>query len=94
MNKEQIQMYRQQLHYYLVNELLPFWLDRCKDLVNGDFITHFDKNCNDTGEDQKSLIAQARTIYTMALAHRAGYGNDQGAEFACYGVDYLIEQVG
>ncbi len=29
---------------HLNEELLPFWFDRCKDDINGGFITHFDKN--------------------------------------------------
>ncbi len=64
---------------HLITELLPFWLTRCKDELNGGFLTHFDKQGQDTGEDEKSLIAQARTVYTMASAHRAGYGDGQCA---------------
>ena len=47
---------------YLTEKLLPFWLDRMKDEVNGGFITHFDANGLDTGEDSKSLISQTRSI--------------------------------
>ena len=41
---------------------------------NGGYITHFDKDGNDSGEDEKSLIAQTRCLYTISSAHRAGYG--------------------
>ncbi len=78
---------------YLTAQLLPFWLNRCKDDKNGGFITHFDKDGNDSGEDEKSLIAQTRTVYTMASAHRAGYGNGRCAEFARHGVDFLINKM-
>jgi len=78
---------------HLTTELLPFWLDRCKDDKNGGFITHFDKDGNDTGEDEKSLIAQSRTVYTMASAHRAGYGKGKCAEYAMHGVDFLIDKM-
>jgi len=78
---------------HLTTELLPFWLDRCKDDENGGFITHFDKDGNDTGEDEKSLIAQTRTVYTMSSAHRAGYGDGRCAEYARHGVDFLIEKM-
>ena len=78
---------------HLTTELLPFWLDRCKDDENGGFITHFDKDGNDTGEDEKSLIAQSRTVYTMASAHRAGYGDGKCAEYAKHGVDFLIDKM-
>ena len=93
MNKEQIRSYGQQAHHHLTKELLPFWLDRCMDSVNGGFITHFDKDGQDTGQDEKSLIAQSRTVYTMASAHRAGYGNGKCEEFAKHGIDFLIAKM-
>ncbi len=55
---------RQELYDHLTKKLLPFWLERCRDKDNGGFITHFARDGNDTGEDEKSLIAQARTVYT------------------------------
>ncbi len=90
---KQVSVCLEECRKHLTTELLPFWLNRCKDDKNGGFITHFDKNGNDSGEDEKSLIAQTRTIYTMASAHRAGYGNGRCAEFAGYGVDFLIDKM-
>jgi len=78
---------------HLTTELLPFWLDRCKDDKNGGFITHFDKDGKDSGEDEKSMLAQARTVYSMASAHRAGYGDGRCAEYASHGVDFLIDKM-
>ena len=78
---------------HLTTELLPFWLDRCRDDENGGFITHFDKDGNDSGEDEKSMLAQARTVYSMASAHRAGYGEGRCAEYARHGVDFLIDKM-
>ena len=93
MTKEKILSCKQEIENHLNNELLPFWLNNCKDDVNGGFITHFDKDGKDSGEDQKSLIAQTRTVYTMASAHRAGYGNGKCAEYAAHGVDFLIDKM-
>jgi len=93
LTKEKILEYKKEAENYLINELLPFWLNRCKDDVHGGFITQFDAKGNDTGEDQKSLIAQVRTVYTMASAHRAGYGNGRCEEFARHGVDFLIDKM-
>jgi len=90
MEKRKLLAFKNELKDTLENELLPFWLDRCKDAVNGGFITHFDKDGNDSGQDEKSLIAQTRTIYTMSSAHRAGYGGGQCAEYAKHGVDFLL----
>ncbi|HOG30458.1 MAG TPA: AGE family epimerase/isomerase, partial [Vicinamibacterales bacterium] len=72
MTKERIRAARDELRRHLTEELLPFWLARCKDDVNGGFVTHFDQHGKDTGEDEKSLIAQSRCVYTFAAAHRAG----------------------
>ena len=93
MDISQIMACKEEVKNHLLNELLPFWLGRCKDDVNGGFITQFDKDGNDTGEDQKALISQTRTIYTMASAHRAGYGNGKCGEFARHGVDFLIDKM-
>jgi mannobiose 2-epimerase len=90
MHNETVLAARNEAHRHLTGELLPFWLTRCKDDVNGGFITHFDRHGRDTGEDQKSLIAQARSVFTMASAHRAGYGDGVCAEFARHGVEFLL----
>ena len=82
-----------QARHHLARELLPFWLTRCRDDRHGGFITHFDRNGCDTGHDEKSLIAQTRTVYTMASAHRAGYGKGLCAEFARHGVKFLLEKM-
>ncbi len=93
MDKEQLSAFKDQLKDSLENELLPFWLNRCKDDANGGYATHFDKDGNDTGEDEKSLIAQTRTVYTMSSAHRAGYGGGACAEYAKHGVDFLLNRM-
>lgn len=93
MDKKEILVLYGEAKNHLVNELLPFWTTRMKDPKNGGFITHFDKNGNDTGEDEKSLIAQTRCLYTLASAHRAGYGNGELAGLAKHGADFLIEKM-
>lgn len=93
MDKKQLLIYKKEAEEHLVNELLPFWINRLKDKQYGGYITHFDKNGKDTGEDEKSLIAQARSVYTMASAHRAGYGNGKCAGIAEHGIDFLINKM-
>ena len=93
MEKAELIAYKKELEQHLNNELLPFWLNRMKDEANGGFITHFDQNGDDTGEDEKSLIAQTRCIYTMASAHRAGYGGGACGEYAKHGVDFLLDKM-
>jgi len=93
MNREIIARYREECEKHLTGELLPFWLDRCLDKQSGGFITHFDKDGNDAGTDEKSLIAQTRCVYTFASAHRAGYGNGQCLEYARHGVDFMLSKM-
>jgi len=93
MEKEKVLNLLKEAENHLVNELLPFWSERIKDEKNGGFITHFDENGNDTGEDEKSLIAQSRMVYTLSSAHRAGYGSGEFAELAKWGVDFMLEKM-
>lgn len=93
MDKNEVLSYRKEAESHLLNELLPFWTERLIDKENGGYLTHFDVNGNDTGEDEKSLIAQTRSLYTVSSAHRAGYGNGTFAEMAKHGVDYLINNM-
>lgn len=90
MNKEEVITLKNEAVNHLKNELLPFWTTRMKDEINGGFITHFDRFGNDSGEDEKSLVAQTRCVYTLSAAHRAGYGSGELAELAKHGVDFLI----
>ena len=93
MNREEVISLRDEAKNHLVNELLPFWTSRMVDHKNGGFITHFDKDGKDTGEDEKSLIAQTRCLYTLASAHRAGYGDGKLADLAKHGADFLINKM-
>ncbi|MEK7995851.1 MAG: AGE family epimerase/isomerase [Planctomycetota bacterium] len=92
-NAKQVSACLEQCKEHLTTELLPFWLNRCKDDKNGGFITHFDEDGKDAGTDEKSLISQTRTVYTMSAAHRAGYGGGKCAEYARHGVDFLIDKM-
>lgn len=91
--KDKILKLKNEAQQHLTVELLPFWFDRCKDDVNGGFITHFDKVGKDTGVDEKSMLGQARCIYSFASAHRAGYGDGKCLEYAKHGVDFVIDKM-
>ncbi len=93
MNADDFILLREEAKNHLVNELLPFWLTRMQDDVNGGFITHFDKDGNDTGEDEKSLIAQTRCLYTLSSAHHAGYGDGDLADLAKHGFEFMINKM-
>jgi len=91
--KDKILKLKNEAQQHLTEELLPFWFDRCKDDVYGGFITHFDKEGNDTGVNEKSMLGQARCVYSFASAHRAGYGDGICLEYAKHGVDFLIDKM-
>ncbi|MEX1275532.1 MAG: AGE family epimerase/isomerase [Bacteroidota bacterium] len=93
MKSDQVSACLNECKTHLTTELLPFWLNRCKDDVNGGFITHFDQDGNDTGDDEKSMLAQMRTIYSMSAAHRAGYGGGACGRYAEHGVKFVIDKV-
>ena len=93
MNRNELEDFKKESEYHLVNELLPFWVTRMTDNINGGYITHFDKNGKDSGEDEKSLIAQTRSVYTLSSAHRAGYGEGKLAGMARHGVDFLLDRM-
>ena len=93
MKKDQIVKCKTEIETHLQKELLPFWLDRCKDEKHGGFISHFDNDGNDSGTDEKSLVGQSRMTYTFASAHRAGIGDGVFAELAAHGLDFLINRM-
>lgn len=91
--KRQILACKAECDHHLKSELLPFWFSRAMDKKNGGYITHFDKDGNDTGLDEKSMLGQARSIYVYSSAYRNGYGGEQSAITARHGVDFLIDKM-
>ena len=76
---------------YLTETLLPFWLDNSPDREVGGFLTYFDRDGKPTGETEKTFLMQIRMLFTMASAHRAGYGGGRCAELAKMGAQFLLE---
>ncbi len=93
MKPEEVIFFRNEADNHLTKELLPFWTTRMIDSVNGGFITHFDRFGRDSGEDEKSLIAQTRCLYTISSAHRSGYGEGKYASMAKHGADFLLSRM-
>lgn len=76
---------------YLAESLLPFWIERSPDREVGGFLTYFDRQGQPTGETTKTFLMQIRMLYTMASAHRAGYGGGRCAELARSGAEFILE---
>ena len=82
---------RDRTRAYFVDTLLPFWIQYAPDSEFGGFLTYFDRDGHATGETTKTFLMQIRALYSMASAHRAGYGNGEGARLAKAGADFILE---
>jgi mannose 2-epimerase len=58
---------------YLREKLLPFWIERIVEPRHGGFRTAFDRDGKPSGETQKTLLCQGRSIFTLSFAARLGY---------------------
>jgi len=87
------QEWKSELDHHIHQELLPFWISRAEDTVNGGFITHFDSSGKDTGEDEKSLISQARSVFSFSMAARYGVQPARTLAMARQGVRFLIDKM-
>ena len=86
-----IEQVLQHLERYLTDTLLPFWLERSPDREFGGFLTYFDRYGRPTGETTKTFLMQIRMLYTLASAHRAGYGGGRCLELAEMGARFIHE---
>jgi mannobiose 2-epimerase len=93
MDIKEVLLFKEEAENHLKNELLPFWTSRMKDEDNGGYLTHFDRYGNDTGVDEKSLISQTRSLYTVSSAIRAGYGDETFRPLAVHGADFLFSRM-
>ena len=75
---------------HLRDELLPFWFSHGVDEKHGGYLTYLDKDGNATGESMKTLLCQARMIYTYSSVHRAGFGEGRALQIAQQGVDFVL----
>ena len=92
MNIRKIKTWEKEMVQHLEEELLPFWKTRCWDYSYGGYITQFDTDGNDSGVDEKSLLAHMRMIYSLSIAHLYGHDSDGiCADFAKEGVYFAIE---
>ena len=92
MDLNMIKNWKEEMTCHLEKELLPFWKERSLDTLNGGYNTQFDTDGNDTGADEKSLLAHMRTVYSLSLAHQHGFDKDGVClGIAKKGVDFAVE---
>jgi len=88
-----IQSLRSEIKEYTEGALLPFWIQRTVDQKQGGYITHFNEFGEDSGNDEKSLIAMTRSVFTYSQAYRHGFGGDVMKEMAAHGVRFLLDKM-
>jgi mannose/cellobiose epimerase-like protein (N-acyl-D-glucosamine 2-epimerase family) len=88
-----IQSLRSEIKEYTEGALLPFWIQRTVDKKQGGFITHFNEFGEDAGDDEKSLIAMTRSVFTYSQAYRHGFGGEAMKEMAAHGVRFLLDNM-
>lgn len=88
-----IQLLRTEIKAYTELSLLPFWANRTMDLAQGGYITHFDEFGVDAGDDEKSLIAMTRSVFTYSQAYRHGFGGEKMKEMAEHGMRFLLDHM-
>jgi len=76
---------------YLTNILLPFWLQNVADPDGHGYLTYFDAAGRRGPQTEKTFLMQIRSLYTMASAHRQGYGQNISAELAGMGAEFILD---
>jgi len=63
----------EQTRRYLTEGLIPFWASRVYEPVYGGFQTDYDRQGRRVPANEKTLLCQARALFTIAFALRHGY---------------------
>jgi mannobiose 2-epimerase len=82
--------FRQQLENELAENILPFWMTKVVDKVNGGFYGAVTNDLKILNDVPRSAILCARILWTYAAAYRRG-GEDQYLSTARWAYDYLTE---
>jgi mannose 2-epimerase len=76
------------IHGYLTEKLLPYWFARVA-APEGGFTTYFDRNGRPTGQTDKTLIQQTRSIFMLSHVTRNGYGGGRARELLAPGIEWF-----
>jgi mannose 2-epimerase len=74
---------------YLEGKLYPFWYDRVA-APEGGYTTYFDRNGKPTGQTDKTIIQQTRSIFMLSHAIRNGYGVGRAEDLLEPGLDWFF----
>jgi len=91
MQSSEFARYLAEVRQHLTQELLPFWMTHGVDDPYGGFLTYFDRDGNPTGDTMKSLLCQARMVFSYSLAHSSGHGGGRFLQYARDGFRFIVE---
>ena len=72
-----------------LDQLQNFWQSRIVEKEFGGFQTNYDRDGQPTESNEKTLLCQARCIFTLSFAKRLGYGWDGIEADIQQGIDFL-----
>lgn len=84
------ELWLSQLENELKNNILSFWMKHTVDKENGGFVGEIDNQMNITPLAEKSLVLNARILWSFASAYRL-YGNLEYLTMAERAYDYLLK---
>ena len=74
----------------LRDKLIPFWAGRIVEPEHGGFQTNYDRDGRRTDVTEKTLLCQARCIFTLSHAVRLGFDWEGSAETIAQGIDFAL----
>jgi cellobiose epimerase len=83
------QSYIPRLERNLKENILPFWLNKSIDRINGGYTINFGPRGEANGPGVKMIVSQARTVWLFARAARAGYCGKECLDAAEHGYRFL-----
>ncbi|MHA6531433.1 AGE family epimerase/isomerase [Paenibacillus sp. BAC0078] len=84
------EVWLQELENELKNNILGFWMEHTLDKEHGGFAGEIDSQLNVVAGAEKSLVLNARILWTFASAYRL-YGTDEYLTMAERANDYLLQ---
>ena len=88
---DKTKQYAQYYRDHLLNDIMPFWDQRCMDTEHGGFQISFDRAGNPTDTD-KYIWFQARQTYIYGLLYNQIAQREDWLRMAKWGYDYLLEK--
>ncbi|MEM6765259.1 MAG: AGE family epimerase/isomerase [Bacteroidota bacterium] len=83
----------QEMAFTLEEEMIPAWYPRVLDTIEGGYLSDFDADWKQMGQQRKMIVTQARHVWTAAKLAEAYPENDLFIRVAAHGIPYLAESM-